>query len=203
MPEAKAFSRRISTWVNRPPRLLSTWTTPRRSPVRSMTGMLSRFRVRKPETRSISGLKLIPVDPGVEARILVGVVDDLGDTRDKDRAGDAYVLRYADLGHPVSAGNPRKQLPGVGVVQKERGPLDIERLGDQLDQAGQLMVEREPLGDRVGDFDEHLEPPDRFVDPLRQRQFAAERCRHPVEFRSGRGEEVRLGCLLQCGDRRW
>jgi len=46
--------------------------------------MLSRFRVRKPETRSISGLKLIPVDPGVEARILVGVVDDLGDTRDKD-----------------------------------------------------------------------------------------------------------------------
>ncbi|TMJ56477.1 MAG: enoyl-CoA hydratase/isomerase family protein [Alphaproteobacteria bacterium] len=35
------------------------------------------------------------------------------------------------------------------------------------------MIEREPLGDRVGDLDQHREPPDRLGQPVRHWQLAA------------------------------
>ncbi len=121
--------------------------------------------------REISGA---PVDFGIEPRVPVGIVDDFGRTRAEYRARDADVLRDPDLRHGFAAGHPREQLAGIGIMQKECRALGVERLGNELDQMRQLVVERKPLGDGVGDLDEHREPPDCVIEPVRRRRLAAE-----------------------------
>jgi len=50
----------------------------------------------------------------------------------------------------------------------------VEGLDDQVDQARQLMVERQPLGDRIGDLDEYRETADRVTCRRRRHRLAAE-----------------------------
>ena len=111
------------------------------------------------------------VDLRVEARVLVGVGDDLGGAGAEHRAGDAGIGRDADLGHAVAAQHARKQLAGVAVVQKQGRPLGVQRFQDQVDQPRQLAVEREFLGDRVGHLGQHPQPADFVEQRLGRRRF--------------------------------
>ncbi len=107
--------------------------------------------------RAIAGL---PVGLLVEAGIPIGVGDDLGDAGAEHRSGNSGIRRDADFRHALAAQRPREQLASVAIVQKQRRPFGVERVGDQVDQSRQLMIERELPGDRVGDFDQHPQPPD-------------------------------------------
>jgi len=56
---------------------------------------------------------------------LVRIIDDLGQARAEHRAGNTGALGYADLRHAFALGDPRKQLAGVGVMQKERSAFGV------------------------------------------------------------------------------
>jgi hypothetical protein len=78
-------------------------------------------------------------------------------------------------------------LIGLAIVQKQGRALGIERLGNQLDQVRQLMVERKLLGDRVADLDQDREAPD-LLDQLLGRGIGAVLdcvCQRPLAYRSG------------------
>jgi hypothetical protein len=79
-------------------------------------------------------------------------------------------------------------LVGLAIVQKQGRALGIERLGNQLDQVRELMVERKLLGDRVADLDQDREAPD-LLDQLLDRGIGGAVldcvCQRPLAYRSG------------------
>ncbi len=104
-----------------------------------------------------------PVHLLVEARVLIGVGDDLGRSRAEHRAGDTGGRPDPYLGHSLALGDAREQLARFRIMKKKGGALGIERRDDQFDQPRQLMIERQLAGDRVCDFDEQQQAPHPLV----------------------------------------
>ncbi len=166
-----------------PRRLFSTWVTPLALPVAVAQ------RHAQDVARHVAGLA---VDLGIEARILVGVGDDLGRARLEHRAGDARARRDADLAHAFAERTRENSSPASRIVEEQRRALGVEHFGDQRDHARQLVVERQLLGHRVGDFGENGEPPQRVDHALGERQIAALECRGQIAAFPDRPADYRL-----------
>jgi hypothetical protein len=88
-----------------------------------------------------------------------------GDPGAEHRSGNAGGRRDANFGYALAAQCPREQLAVDAVVKKQRRPLGVERVGDQVYQSRQLMIEGKQLGDRVGDIGQYPQASD-LVDQL-------------------------------------
>ncbi len=92
----------------------------------------------------------VAVDVLIEARVGIGIGDDLGLAAGEDRAGDTEVAGEADFADRIALDYPREQLIGLGIVQKQRTAVGVQGLGDHGHQARKQDVEREAVRDAVG-----------------------------------------------------
>ena len=99
----------------------------------------------------------LPVDLLVEARVGVGVLDDLADTAVVDGADDAEVVENADLARAEVGGLDGVQLPRVVVVQEERPGLRTQLGLRRLDERVEDGVEGIESGHLARQPQHHLE----------------------------------------------
>jgi hypothetical protein len=113
--------------------------------------------------RAVAG---VPVYVLVEARVLIGVGDDLRLAAGEHRSGDADMGGEANLADGVALHHPREQFAGVGVVEEQRTAVGVERLGHHFHQARKQHVEREAVRNAVGDVGERGGAPQEFCDAV-------------------------------------
>jgi hypothetical protein len=87
----------------------------------------------------------------VEAWVGIGVGDDFRLAAGEHRTGDAEVAGEADLADGVALHHARKQFVGFRVMQEQRTAVGIEGLGHHCHQARKQHVERQAVGNAVGD----------------------------------------------------
>ena len=93
-----------------------------------------------------------PVDLLVEALVVIGVRrNDFRLSLGEYRTGDADVAGKADFPHRIALHHARVQFPGFGIVQEQGTAIGAQRVADHLHQTREQHVEREAVGNPVGD----------------------------------------------------
>ena len=106
--------------------------------------------------RPVAGLL---VDVAVEARIGVGVVDDLADAAVEHGPGDAEVVHEPDLSRAEAGGDVRVELARLLVVQEDRALVGADLLHCRLEQRVDDRVEGVERCHPAGERGEHLQLP--------------------------------------------
>jgi hypothetical protein len=109
-----------------------------------------------------------PVDVLVEACIEIGVGNDFGLAAGEHRAGDAQMAGEADFADDVTLHDARKQFVCFGVEKKQRTAVGVQRFGDDFHQARKQDVERQAVGNPVGDVGQRRGTAQHFGNPEEQ-----------------------------------
>jgi hypothetical protein len=96
------------------------------------------------------------VDIPVEARVGVGVVDDLAHAAVVDGAGDAEIVEQPDLPRAEPGRDVGVELAGLVVVEEDRALVGADLLHGRLQDDVDGCVERVECRDAAGERDDEL-----------------------------------------------